>query len=157
MRHWPLLATAAVCIGIAGPGSAGTFFRLEVGPPVAAGTAVKDKKTALVVRPRLCDDAASVQIAGTAEGLVHGVRQSIALRIVPLSTPGVHAVSEQWSRDGAWIVHLTAICPATGAVTSALVPMNGSTFVRQKIELMPQRATREQVEAAIAAHAGLSR
>ena len=153
----PFIATAAVCVAMAATPAAGTFFRLEVGPPVAAASAVKDKKTAFVVRSRLCDDVDSVRVAGTAEGIVNGARQSVPLAIVRLSTPGVHAVQQQWGNAGQWIVHLKATCPATGAVTSALVPMAGPTFVREKIELFPAAATDAQVNGAIAAWAGARR
>jgi hypothetical protein len=153
MRHLVLVCLAASCGALAIPAHAGTFFRLEVGPPVAAGTAVKDRKTAFVVRPRLCDDVAAVSITGTAEGYVAGRRETIPLRIVPLATPGVHAVAQQWTGEGPWLIHLTARCAATAAVTSALVPVNGPSFVRHRIELLPRAATRQQVEAALASWA----
>jgi hypothetical protein len=132
---------------------AGTFFRLEIGSPVAAGTnnkIVKDgKKTVLVVRPRLCDAEGSVRIAGTAEGIVNGARQSVSLRLVALPTPGVHAVQQQWPDNGSWILHLAGTCPATNALTSALVPVTKGAFIREKIQLLPQTATKAQVEAAL--------
>jgi hypothetical protein len=154
---------AAVCRALAMPVAAGTFFRLEVGPPVAAGTSglsgslMKNKKVLFVVRPRLCDDVAGVHVSGTAEGVVNGARRSVPIQVIALSTPGVHAVQQQWAGDGEWLVHLTATCPATRAVTSALIPLKGTAFVRERIELLPQAATRPQVEAAVAALARAER
>lgn len=149
MRYHTVIQVAALCGALATPAAAGTFFRLEVGLPIAAGSAVKDKKTLFVVRPRLCDDEASVRISGTAEGIVNGARRRVPLRIVPLSTPGVHAVQRPWDDQGQWVVHLTGLCPATRAVTTAIVPIVGSTFDRNTIQLFPQLATREQVDAAV--------
>jgi len=135
--------------------AAGTFFRLEIGSPIAAGTDMKVKnlkKAVLVVRPRLCEDEASVRITGTAEGVVNGERQSVALQLVALPAAGVHAVQQQWPDSGQWVVHLTATCPATRAITSAIVPITKSGFLRDKTEILPAAATRAQIEAALAAH-----
>src|SRR5678810_1325942 len=79
-------AVAITClVAVAG---AGTMFRLEIGPPIAAGISKsKDlkktdgKKAVLAVRALVCDDLAHVQISGTAEGLVNGARQSLPLTL----------------------------------------------------------------------------
>jgi hypothetical protein len=142
-------------VALTAQAAAGTFFRLEVGSPIAAGTdtKVKDvKKAVLVVRPRLCDDEASVRITGTAEGVVNGFRQSVTLKLVALPTPGVHAVQQQWPDGGQWVLHLTGTCPATKAVTSTIVPLTKSGFLRDKTEILPTVATLAQVEAALTAH-----
>ena len=132
---------------------AGTFFRLEIGSSIAAGTDSKVKKdmkgTALVVRPRLCDDEGSVQITGTAEGVVNGARQSVTLRLVALPTPGVHAVQQQWPDNGTWILHLWGTCPATKASASTIVPMAKKGFIREKTQVLRQTATKTQIEAAL--------
>src|SRR5688500_18544804 len=86
---------------------AGTMFRLEIGLPIAAGSDTKAKavkNAVLVVRPVVCDDVASVQITGTAEGMVNGARQSVTVKLIPV-TPGVYAVQRQWP-DGQWVLHL---------------------------------------------------
>jgi hypothetical protein len=141
---------ALICLALAAQTAAGTYFRLEVGPPVAAGLGSKVKKAAMVVRSRLCEDEASVQIVATAEGIVNGTRQSVALRLVALPTPGVHAVQQQWPDSGDWVVHLRGTCPATKAVTSTLVPIAKTGLLREKTQLLPQAATRAQVDAALA-------
>ena len=78
----PRLVAWLVVLTLAAPAIAGTKFRLEIGPPIAAGTGtpvIKQFKNTvvLVVRPRVCDTPSSVQMTGTAEGLVNGVRQSL--------------------------------------------------------------------------------
>ena len=140
-------------LAVAAQGAAGTFFRLEVGPPAAAGINAKVKKAALVVRSRLCTDEASVRISGTAEGVVNGARQSIVLDLVSLPAAGQYAIQRQWPDEGQWIVHLTGTCPATRATTSAIVPMTKAGFVRAKTQVLPEVATRAQIEAALTDHA----
>src|SRR5688500_15974363 len=89
---------------------AGAIFRLEIGPPIAAGSAMgvlkSSKKVVLVVRP-LCCDVTSVRITGSAEGMVNGVRQSVPLRLIPVRpAEGVYAVAQEWPADGHWILRL---------------------------------------------------
>jgi hypothetical protein len=62
-----------VVLTLAAPAIAGTMFRLEVGPPIAAGTGTPvtkqlKKNVVFVVRALVCDNVAAVQITGTAEG-----------------------------------------------------------------------------------------
>ena len=129
---------------------AGTMFRLEVGLPIAAGTnsKVKNVKNAvLVVRPLLCDDPASVRIAGTAEGVVNGVRQSRAVELIPV-TPGVYAVQRQWP-EGHWVLHLAGTCPSPKASASTIVPLAGRGFVRAQTQILREPATRAQIDASL--------
>jgi hypothetical protein len=142
-----------VVLTLAAPAIAGTMFRLEVGPPIAAGTGTPvtkqlKKNVVLVVRPLVCDNVAAVQITGTAEGLVNGVRQSVALSLIPVNeAQGVYAVQQQWSGIGHWVLQLNGTCPSPKASASTLVPMNGSTFIREKTKVLGEPATREQLEA----------
>ena len=146
------LVALLVVMAVAAPAIAGTMFRLEIGPPIAAGTGTPNlpqfkKKVVLVVRPLVCDNAASVQITGTAEGLVNGTRQSIELNLVPVNpAQGVYAVLQQWPENGRWVLQLNGSCPNPKASASTLVPMNGFTFIREKTQVLPQPATRQQVD-----------
>ena len=138
---------------IAAPAFAGTMFRLEIGPPVAAGTNTnlkKDfkKKVLFVARPRVCDKPDAVQITGTAEGLVNGARQSVALNLVPVDpSQGVYAVFQEWPDGGQWVVQLNGTCPSPKASASTLVPMKGNAFIREKTLVLREPATRQQLEA----------
>ena len=143
-------------MAIAAPAIAGTMFRLEIGPPIAAGAGATTpqfkKKVVLVVRPRVCDNAAAVQITGTAEGLVNGMRQSLPLTLIAVNpAEGVYAVQQQWPDNGQWLLQLNGLCPSPKASASTLVPMKGSTFVRENTEVLREPATRQQVETALAA------
>jgi hypothetical protein len=128
---------------------AGTAFRLEIGPAVADFGAGKVKNAILLVRPLACDDPASVAITGSAEGMVNGARQSVALKLQRLATPGVHAVLRQWP-DGQWVLNLTATCPARKATASVLVPLDGNTaFVRARSQFFDRAATTAETEASL--------
>ena len=95
------LGITTVAIALAGASaSAGTFFRLEIGPPVAGGTNYKLKGAVLAVRALVCEDLASVHVTGTAEGMVNGARQSVPLRIIPAGSPGIFMVQGEWPADG---------------------------------------------------------
>jgi hypothetical protein len=147
---------ALLVVVLVAPAIAGTMFRLEIGPPIAAGAGTSTtpqfkKKAVLVVRPILCDNPASVQITGTAEGSVNGVRQSVPLSLMPVNAAeGIYAVSREWPDTGRWMVQLNGSCPSPKASASTLVPMNGSAFIREKTEVLREPATRQQVETALA-------
>jgi hypothetical protein len=130
---------------------AGTMFRLEIGPPVAGGTTTKLKNAVLVVRPVLCEPVTAVRITGTAEGSVHGARQSIPLRLTPLPTPGVYAVQRQWPADGQWVLHLAGSCPSSKAAASTIVPLANGRFIREQTQVLREPATTAQVDAALTA------
>ncbi len=61
-------------------------------------------------RPTLSD------LSGSAEGLVGGVRRSMALRFDTTSIAGVFAVRKQWPSEGAWILRITLL--STTAIVS---------------------------------------
>lgn len=145
-------AITLLAVAMAAQAAAGTFFRLEIGNPIAAGldSRIKDlKKTVLVVRPLVCDDVASVRITGTAEGIVNGRRESVRLRPVPLPAAGVHAVQREWPDGGQWVLHLTGTCAGPKATASTLVPLAGKGFIREKTQVLREPATRAQIEAAL--------
>ena len=142
-----LLATAA---------AAGTMFRLEIGPPVAAGTATKvlknaKGKTVLAVRALVCSDLANVRITGTAEGIRNGARQSVPLDLLEVDkAEAIYAIQYQWPEDGSWVLHLKGSCSNPKAEASTLVPMNKMAFIREKTQVLVDPATKKQVEDALA-------
>lgn len=81
-------------------------------------------------------------LVGSAEGIVNGQRQSVALRFDPTSQPGVFAVRRQWPAQGAWVLKITLAKSTTalvsldrsGEVASVNIPMNagsGDRFPRE--------------------------
>ena len=152
----PLLMVGLLSIALSAPVVAGTFFRLEIGPPVAAGTdkkVIKDgKKAILAVRALVCNDLANVQITGTAEGVLNGARQSVPLTLTQVDkAEAIYVVAYQWPENGSWVLHLKGSCSNPKAEASTLVPMNKGAFIREKTEVLPEPATKKQLEAALTA------
>ena len=151
--------TAAAITFLAAVASAGTMFRLEIGPPIAAGISKsKDlkktdgKKAVLAVRALVCDDLAHVQISGTAEGLVNGTRQSLPLALTEVDKgEAIYFVAQQWPDEGAWVLHLKGSCSNPKAEASTLVAVSKGSFIREKSEVLREPATKKQVEDAVKA------
>lgn len=68
---------------------------------------------------------------GTAEGLVSGTRQTVALRLDSTGRPGVFALRRQWPADGSWVLRIslrttTALVTLDrdGQVTGTHVPLH---------------------------------
>lgn len=144
------VALLALVVGV----QAGTMFRLEVGPPIAAGAGKKifrdAKKTVLAVRAVVCQDLANVQVTGTAEGIVNGARQSVPLRLAAVDKDeAIYAVQYQWPEGGSWVLHLRGSCSNPKAEASTLVPMNKGAFIREKTEVLREPATKKQLEASL--------
>ena len=149
----PLTAAVAAAL-LATSAAAGTMFRLEIGPSVAAGTAnkaVKAKgKTVLAVRALVCNDLANVQISGTAEGVRNSNRQSVPLDLLEVDkAQATYTVQYQWPEDGSWVLHLKASCSNPKAEASTLVPMNKMAFIREKTMVLVEPATKKQIEDAV--------
>lgn len=149
----PVIAGIAAAL-LATTAAAGTMFRLEIGPPVAAGTVNKvlkaKGKTVLAVRALVCNDLANVKISGTAEGVRNGNRQSMPLDLLEVDkAQAIYAVQYQWPDDGSWVLHLKAACSNPKAEASTLVPMNKMAFIREKTTVLVQPATKKQVEDAV--------
>src|SRR5689334_589311 len=94
-------------------------FSFTIASPVAAGD-FQVKAAAFVFRTQGCADPAKAQITASAEGLVKGARQSVALKVIPTSKPGVYAVPRNWP-EGDWVVNLKGACANANA--GAIVPM----------------------------------
>ena len=126
---------------------AGTAFRLDIGRANAGSASkTKMKSAVLVVRTIACSEPASARITGTAEGLVNGVRRSIALKLDPLEKPGVYAVSEQWPA-GRWVLSLVGTCRDHTA--GALVPLAKTGFLRESSRFLPPAATAPEIESSL--------
>ncbi len=94
------LLVAAFC-ATAATLSAGGFFLSIRGP---AGD-VKD--AVLTLEAQGCHDYSKATIAGQAEGIVNGSRQSIQLALTTTAKPGVYVVRKQWPSEGKWVLVFT--------------------------------------------------
>jgi|SRR6266536_3680607 len=141
-----LRAGIAVCIVAAWALAEG--FTFTIGSPVAAQD-FRAKVAAFVFRTEGCADPAKSQISGTAEGLVKGVRRSVALKVTAMSTAGVYAVYHNWPAEGEWVVNLKGTCRDANA--GAIVPIGPKGFIRESSKFFPRPATDAEIETSLKA------
>src|SRR6185369_10830261 len=96
----------AAILALAGQLLAGGFY-LQLGNPEASPEARKHNAV-LTVLATGCHDPASAQLTATAIGIVNGERKSIPLTVNKLATPGMFALSQQWPKEGKWVLELVA-------------------------------------------------
>lgn len=80
----------------------------------------------LTVRTYHHGDLMSYGMAGTAEGLVNGRRQSMPLDIRRLTQPGMYAVRWQKPAEGTWMLVITALTQSNTPAATALVTIGSS-------------------------------
>jgi hypothetical protein len=96
---------------------------LEVGNPASNPEAVRNHAI-LVARITACHSPGETTVTATAEGVVNGMRKSIPLKVISLSTAGTFAVTREWPNEGAWAIKLVATNPDyRDYTTSVLVPI----------------------------------
>jgi hypothetical protein len=142
MLRFGVAACAAAVLALA------EGFTFTIGSPVASPDG-RAKTAAFVFRTEGCADSAKAQISGTAEGLVKGARRSMALKLGPLSTPGVYAVYQNWPAEGEWVVNLKGTC--VGAKAGALIPIGSKGFIRESSKFFPRPATDAEIETSLKA------
>jgi hypothetical protein len=118
--------------------------------PLAKAMKVKD--AAFAVRAENCADPEKAKITGTAEGLVNGGRQSVALHLIAGSAAGAYLVSREWPAQGVWVVNLTGVC--AGAKAGALVPIGPDGYLRESSKFFPRSSTEAEIEASLKSLAG---
>jgi hypothetical protein len=98
------LTTAA--LALAGTLIAGGFY-LQLGNPEASAEARK-ANAVLTIKATGCHNPAAAKLTATAIGTVKGERRSIPLEVTKLSEPGLFAISQQWPKEGKWVIELVA-------------------------------------------------
>ena len=91
---------------LAAPLLAGGFF-LQLGNPEANPEARK-LNAAIVVQAAGCHDPATAEVTATAVGMVGGERRTIPLKVTRLSQSGAFALTQQWPREGKWVIEIAA-------------------------------------------------
>jgi hypothetical protein len=100
---------------------------LEVGNPASNPEALKNHAV-LVARMTACHSPGETTVAATAEGMVNGIRKSIPLKVIALSTAGTFAVAREWPEQGTWAIKLVATNPEyKNYATSVLVPIRSDS------------------------------
>lgn len=122
-------------------------FSFTIASPVAAGD-FQVKAAAFVFRTQGCADPTKAQITASAEGMVKGARQSVALKIIPTSKSGVYAVYRNWP-EGDWVVNLKGACANANA--GAIVPIGPKGFIRESAKFYARPATDAEIETALKA------
>ncbi|MGA3039508.1 MAG: hypothetical protein ABSF54_01820 [Bryobacteraceae bacterium] len=123
-------------------------FAFTIGSPVAAQD-FRAKGAAFVFRTQGCADPAKSQISARAEGLVKGVRRSVALKVEAMAKPGIYAVYQTWPAEGRWVVTLNGTCHDSSA--GAIVPIGPKGFVRESSKFFSRPAAHVEIEASLKA------
>ena len=148
MRIHAKALSAVVLFLFAGAAVAGGGFWITTyspRAPIAAG--IPD--AVVVVGSDGCGGGAGATLSGTAEGLVNGKRQSVALLLTPTPKPGIFAVRRQWPSEGAWVLVMKAERGqiSTGALI-AVRPDGEAKMLRAK-SAMPPPVSAAEVETAL--------
>jgi len=96
----------AAVLALAGQLFAGGFW-LQLGNPEASAEARK-VNAVVTIKATGCHDPALAKVTATAIGMVDGQRRSIPLKLDKLSEPGAYALSQQWPKEGRWVIELVA-------------------------------------------------
>jgi hypothetical protein len=96
-------------------------------------------------------------MTGVAEGLVNGRRQSIPLKVERTYREGVYAVRGDLPKNGNWALVITMTDTETNSLASLIATLGADGQVMavnvphrmQEGWIVPQRATREDIEAAV--------
>src|SRR5262245_58292397 len=83
---------------------AGGFY-LQLGNPEASIEARK-AGAVLTIKATGCGEPEKAKITATAIGMVSGQRQEIPLKVAPLSEPGMFALTQQWPKEGRWVIEV---------------------------------------------------
>jgi hypothetical protein len=128
-----LLAPAALVL--AGQLLAGGFF-LQLGNPEANPEARK-MNAALVVKAAGCHDPAGASLAATAIGTVNGQRREIPLKVERLSEAGTFAITQQWPKEGKWVIELVARNPNQFTNTLVVAGPQGVERTKARFDMHP--------------------
>ena len=142
MVRFSIAALATAALAVAGA------FTFTIGSPVASQD-FRAKGAAFVFRTEGCAEPAKAKLSGTAEGLLKGARQSVALQIAAMSKPGVYAVYQNWPTEGEWVVNLKGTCG--GASAGGIIPVGPRGFVRESSKFFSRPATEAEIESSLKA------
>jgi hypothetical protein len=127
------LLALCLLIGLAlAPAAFAGGFQLSAEVP-AANNDPELKDAVLVLRTFGCYQPTDAALSGTAEGIVNGRRQSVALELSPTSK-GVVRVKQQWPSEGTWVLAITG--SYRGMVNSLIVELGPGGKVRPETRLV---------------------
>jgi hypothetical protein len=103
-KSFKLAAPLAAMLTLAGQLMAGGFY-LQLGNPEASPEARK-AGAIVTIKALGCGEPAKAVLKATAIGLVNGKRQEIPLNVKALSDPGMFALTQQWPKEGRWVIQV---------------------------------------------------
>lgn len=116
-----VLTTLLITIFLAVPVFAGALT-LQIDDPKTNPEAVA-RHAFVAAHMTACTAPEKTVVVATAEGIIKGQRQSVPLKVIHLSAPGTFAVSQEWPREGTWIVKMIATNPNYDYAPSLVVPV----------------------------------
>jgi hypothetical protein len=147
MQHNAKVFAPVVALGAAISLIAGGFA-LQIGKP-SANPEAQAKNALLVVRGYACVAPEKTTISGVAEGIVNGKRESIPLKLIPLSGESIYALTRQWPAEGKWVITLIEANPRFPSRPSAIVNISGNSVDWPGITRLPRPPSAQEVEVAL--------
>jgi hypothetical protein len=129
---------------LAAPLFAGGFY-LQLGNPEANPEARK-LNAVLVIQAAGCQDPATAEVTATAIGVVNGERRTIPLQVTKLKEAGSYALTQQWPREGKWVIDIVARNPMQ-QFTNTLVAAGPGGIDRLHAKYSMKAFTPAEVEA----------
>ena len=123
-------------------------FALQLGKP-SANPEAQAKNAVLVVRGYACAAPEKTTISARAEGVINGKRESVPLKLIPLSGESTYAVTRQWPRDGKWVISVVQANPRFNSRPSAIVKVAGDSVDWAGITRFTAPPSAQQLEAAL--------
>jgi hypothetical protein len=122
-------------------------FGLQIGNPEASAEA-RAMKAAVTVKSSGCAPAEKTNLSATAIGMVNGQRRSIPLKVTALSEPGMFAITQQWPKEGKWVIEIVG--ENSGVYTSALLTAGpeGVDHLHAK-NIYARRATPQEIDSVL--------
>ncbi len=148
-KSFRTMLTAAVLAASALQVQAGGFW-LTLGNPEASPE-VRAKGAAIMVKATGCHEPEKAEVTGTAIGIVDGQRKTIPLKLLPLDTPGLYAVTQQWPGEGRWVLQFVG--KDTGRITHTLVPAGAGGVERNAAKWSAGEPTEAEVTAMLSMRA----
>lgn len=122
-----------LAITLAGQLFAGGFF-LQLGNPDANAEA-HAANAILVIKAVGCIEPGSASLTATAISMVDGQQHRIPLKLIRLSEPGTFALTQQWPKEGKWLIDLVA--------------QSGPRFTNTLVEASPEGIDRLHAKASM--------
>jgi hypothetical protein len=123
-------------------------FALQLGKP-SANPEAQAKNAVLAVRGYACFAPEKTSVSATAEGIVNGKRESIPLKLIPLSGESTYALTRQWPSGGRWVITVVEANPRFNSRPSAIVKVEGDAVDWAGITRFSDPPSAQQVEAAL--------